>query len=427
MSLNILVVGAGVSGPAFAMLLQRSNPKHKITILERSPTIRLGGQQIDLKNQGPHILRQMGLLDEIKAKCVDETGLEVVDSKDKTIARFCVAPAGQRRPGLTSEHEILRGDMVQVLYDASIRQNQSMKAQSEDPDAGLRYVFGQTIVALDQRENDNVDVTFSNGEKKRYDLVVAADGQWSHTRRLSFGEETSKAAFRTLGIHAAYFSLPRIENEATLARAHLAPGRRMIFTRTSGRPVTGALLFTMQKSEKLSGCYRESIEKQKEAFAEAFRDIDWQADRLTSGLKSSSDFYAHELCQIKMKELSTGHVVLLGDAGYCPTPFTGLGTNLCLVGSYILAGELARHGRSNISAALRSYDEKMRPFIDECQSISPTTLSLFFPSSRLGIWAMHSLAWAVASFSERFWQGQEKLKDHHAEKLPMYPELNLPW
>lgn len=367
----------------------------------------------------------MGLLDEIKARCVDETGLEMVDSKDKTIARFGVAPAGQRRPGLTSEHEILRGDMVQVLYDASIRQNQSMKAQSEDPDSGLKYVFGQTIVALDQRENDNVDVTFSNGEKKRYDLVVAADGQWSHTRRLAFGDETSKAAFRSLGIHAAYFTLPRIENEATLARAHLAPGRRMVFTRTSGRPVTGALLFTMQKSEKLSGCYRESIDKQKEAFAEAFRDIDWQADRLTSGLKSSSDFYAHELCQIKMKELSTGHVVLLGDAGYCPTPFTGLGTNLCLVGSYILAGELARHGSSNVSAALRSYNEKMRPIIDECQSISPTALGLFFPSSRLGIWAMHTLAWAVASFSERFWQGREEPGDHHAERLPKYPELNL--
>jgi 2-polyprenyl-6-methoxyphenol hydroxylase-like FAD-dependent oxidoreductase len=200
----------------------------------------------------------------------------------------------------------------------------------------------------------------------------------------------------------------------------------MLFTRTSGRPVTGALLFTMQKSENLSGCYRESIDKQKEAFAEAFRDIDWQADRLIMGLKSSSDFYANELGQIKLKELSNGHIVLLGDAGYCPSPFTGLGTNLCLVGSYILAGELARHGSRNISAALRSYGEKMRPFIDECQSISPTALSLFFPSSRLGIWVMHSLASAVASFSERFWQGQEELTDNHAERLPKYPELNLP-
>lgn len=427
MSLNVLIVGAGVCGPAFAMLLQRSNPKHKITILERSPTLRMGGQQIDLKNQAPHILRQMGLLDELKSKCVDETGLEMVDSKDKTIAQFGVAPAGQRRLTLTSEHEIMRGDMVQVLYDASIKQNQTFKSKSGDSDAGLRYVFDQTIIALDQHENDDVDVTFSNGETKRYDLVVGADGQWSHTRRLAFGKETSRAAFKSLGIHAAYFSLPKTENETTLAKAHLAPGRRMVVTRTSGRPVTGALLFTMQKSEKLSGCYKESIDKQKEAFAEAFRDIDWQADRLTRGLKSSSDFYAHELGQIKIKELSTGRVVLLGDSGYCPSPFTGLGTNLCLVGSYILAGELARHGSNNVSAALRSYGERMQPFIDECQNISPRTLSLFFPSSRLGIWVIHYLAWAVARLSQRFWQGQEELTDHHAERLPKYPELNLPF
>lgn len=427
MSLNVLIVGAGVCGPAFAMLLQRSNPRHKITILERSPTLRMGGQQIDLKNQAPHILRQMGLLDVIKSRCVDETGLEMVDSKDKPIARFGVAPAGQRRLTLTSEHEIMRGDMVQVLYDASIKQNQDLKAKSGDPDAGIRYVFDQTIIALDQRESDDVDVTFSNGEKKRYDLVVGADGQWSHTRSLAFGKETSRAAFKSLGIHAAYFSLPKTENEATLAKLYLAPGRRMVFTRTSGRPVTGALLFTMQNSAKLSGCYRESVEKQKEAFSEAFRDIDWQAERIISGLKSSSDFYAHELGQIKMKELSSGRVVLLGDSGYCPSPFTGLGINLCLVGSYILAGELARHGSSNISEALHSYGDKMRPYIDECQSISPWTLSLAFPSSRLGIWVMHTLAWAIASLSQRFWQGQEDLTDHHAKRLPKYPELNLPF
>ena len=50
-ALNVLVVGAGVCGPIFALILQRSNPNHNITVVERWPSLRTGGQQIDLKAQ----------------------------------------------------------------------------------------------------------------------------------------------------------------------------------------------------------------------------------------------------------------------------------------------------------------------------------------------------------------------------------------
>lgn len=422
MPLNVLIVGAGICGPAFAMLLQRSNPKHKITIVERFPSLRLTGQQVDLKTQAPHILRKMGLMNEINSRCVDETGLEMLDSKGERIAMFPATAAGERRPGLTSEHEIMRGDIVQVLYDATVKQNAELKHELGDGN-GLVYEFGQTITDLSQGV-EGVDVTFSDGHKKRYDLVVAADGQGSRTRRLAFGREASDASFKTLGIHGAYFSIPRIEGEGTLARGCIAPGRRMIITRPSGRPVTGVLLFTMRESPKLKASYTESTQSQKEAFAEIFKDANWQSERLVNGLTSSDDFYAHELGQIKMKQLSTGRVVLLGDAGYCPTPFTGLGTNLCLLGSYILAGELARQG-SDVTGALKSYEEKMRPLIDECQQISSTGLGFAFPSSQLGSWIVHQLIWSVSKLNGLFSTSQKK--DDHEKRIPSYPELNLPF
>ena len=198
----------------------------------------------------------------------------------------------------------------------------------------------------------------------------------------------------------------------------------MILTRTSDRPVTGVLLFTTAKSPKLRASYRESSESQKEAFAGIFQDSDWQTERILKGLASCDDFYAHEIGQIKMNQLSTGRVVLLGDAGYGPSPFTGLGTNLCLLGSYILAGELALHG-SDVTAALRSYEEKMRPFIDECQQFSPTTLGLFFPSSRLGIWVVNQLIWGVSKLVGLFPTTQKD--DDHGKRIPDYPNLNLPF
>lgn len=164
MPLNVLIVGAGICGPALAMLLQKSNPKHNITIVERSPSLRSTGQQVDLKTQAPHILRKMGLLDEIKSCCVNETGLEVVDAKGKQIALFGATASGQRRPGLTSEHEIMRGDLVRVLYDASIKQDAELRRDVGNGQ-GVTYIFDETITALDET-TEGVDVTFFGGQKK---------------------------------------------------------------------------------------------------------------------------------------------------------------------------------------------------------------------------------------------------------------------
>lgn len=142
MPLNVLVVGAGICGPAFAMLLQRSNPKYNITIVERSPSLRSAGQQIDLKTQAPHILRKMGLLDEIKSHCVNETGLEMVDAMGRQTALFGVTASGKSRsPDLTSEHEIMRGDMVHVLYDASIKQNAELRGESRNGSSALWWQY----------------------------------------------------------------------------------------------------------------------------------------------------------------------------------------------------------------------------------------------------------------------------------------------
>lgn len=420
MPLNVLIVGAGVCGPALAMLLQGSDPSHKITVVERSPSLRTTGQQIDLKNQGVDVLRKMALLDTVKAHCVNETGLEILDSDGKPLALFGISPSGQRRITLTSEYEIMRGDLVNVLYKAGLEQYEKLK-HTLRKGGGLAYEFDKTITELNQND-DGVDVTFSDGQQKHYDLVVAADGQGSKTRRLAFGQEVSDAAWNPLGVQAAYFSIPRIEGEGGLARSFNALGRRLLITRTSGRPVTQVLLFTMGDAEKLKKSYKESIERQKEAFADAFRDAGWQNDRFMSGMESCNDFYAHEIGQIKMKQLSKGRVVLLGDAGYCPSPFTGMGATGCLIGAYVLAGELARHG-SDVPGALRAYEDIVRPPIAECQQLPGASLGIFFPSSKLGIWILRNALWAVSKVNIAFDWSQSENKGGWV--LPEYPELNL--
>ena len=63
--------------------------------------------------------------------------------------------------------------------------------------------------------------------------------------------------------------------------------------------------------------------------------------RLVEAMHAADDFVLDSMAQVHLPAWSRGRVVLLGDAAWCPTPLSGLGTSLALVGAYVLAGELA--------------------------------------------------------------------------------------
>ncbi|KAF1841008.1 FAD/NAD(P)-binding domain-containing protein [Cucurbitaria berberidis CBS 394.84] len=416
MSLKILIVGAGVCGPALALLLQKSNPKHSITVIERYPSLRTGGQQIDLKAQGIPIVKKMGLLEAIRSHLVAETGMELVDTNGKRLMHFGVqgADQGGRSLALTNEYEFMRGDMVKIFYDATIAERAEAERNGEK-EGGLKYEFGTTVTALDQSSDNGVAVTLSNGQTAQYDLVVAADGQGSRTRRLAFGEEVSTEAFKGLGVHAAYFNIPRLSTEDNLARIHFAPDSRMVMTRTGNRPITQVYFFLMkdkERNETMKKMYKESQEKQKEIWTEVYEDAGWECERFVKGMKTAEDFYACEIAQVKMPRLHTGRVVLLGDAGYCPSPFTG---------------ELARN-KNDVSAALTAYDKLMRQPITEYQKLGPGTEGGFYPSSALGIRIVNNILWTLSCFRvDKAIQWIHGMFPAEQGKwlLPEYPELNL--
>ncbi len=63
MPLKVLIIGAGVCGPALATLLRRADPSastYDITVVERAAKLRDTGLQIDLRAHGIPIVRKMG-------------------------------------------------------------------------------------------------------------------------------------------------------------------------------------------------------------------------------------------------------------------------------------------------------------------------------------------------------------------------------
>ena len=105
------------------------------------------------------------------------------------------------------------------------------------------------------------------------------------------------------------------------------------------------------------------------------------------------DFYFGPMSQVQASTWSVGRLVLLGDAAHCPTPFTGKGTALSLVGAYVLAGELSK--AASHAEAFRAYEALLRPYAERCQlELSPRFVRLMHVRTPVGI--------AIARVLQRF-------------------------
>lgn len=382
--LRILISGAGVAGPVLAFFLARAGAK--VTIVEKAPEPRTGGQNVDIRGVGLKVVRRMGLEAAVLGRTTQEEGVAFVDASDRRCAMFPVDRTGKNL-SMTAEIEIMRGDLGKIFYDATRND--------------VEYTFGSSIESMVEKD-DKVHVSFRNGSKQEYDFVFAADGLGSPTRGLIFGEDKQKSAIKSLGQYVAWFTISRRESDGMWARWYNAPGRRLILLRPdtkaeASQQITRASLWICSNSAKLQGYSKLTIAEQKALMHELFHDAGWEATRVLADMDTADDFYLSEVAQVKMDDTSwsNGRMAVLGDAAYCPSPISGMGTTVAIVGAYILAGEIARNPKDP-KAAFASYEKVMRPFVTKAQKLIPGAPQLANPETAWGIWFMNSILGLVS-------------------------------
>ncbi|MFE5587463.1 FAD-dependent monooxygenase, partial [Kitasatospora sp. NPDC056531] len=360
---DILVSGAGVAGPALAYWLRRHgfNP----VVVERAPGPRPGGQAVDLRGAGRTVIERMGLMERARALCVEQKGIALVDRRGRLTARMPVELF--EGEGIVSEIEILRGDLADLLRQAT-----------DD----VEYLYDDSITALAE-DAEGVTVHFENAPARRFHLVVGADGLHSVVRRLAFGP--GEDHYRPLGGYTAWFTV----HDPALARGldswflmYNAPGGLVAAARPGRLPgeVKAALSF---RCDPLPLDRRDGA-AQRRLLTERFAGAGWEVDRLLAGMSTAEDFAFDSYGQIHLDHYTRGRVALLGDAGYCPSPLTGLGTSLALVGGYLLAGELAA-AAGDFAAAFARYEERMRPYVTRAQELPPGGMNGYAPDTALMI------------------------------------------
>jgi 2-polyprenyl-6-methoxyphenol hydroxylase-like FAD-dependent oxidoreductase len=367
---RVLVIGASIAGNTLAWWL--SHWGFNVTVVERHPEFRVGGQNIDVRGAGREVLAKMGLKQEVRERGTGETGIRFVDEDDQTIAQFDVEDTGADGP--TAELEILRGDLARVLFDACGDK--------------VEFRFGDGVKTVNQGIGP-VSITFESGRTEDFDLVVIAEGVGSSTREMVFpGENTP----RWLDVVMGYFTIPKGQGDNGLCRIFNAGESRSIWLRPDNEGTTRAILVVQKPPE---GEEDFSVEEQKAFLRERFADAGWEAQRVLRGLETTKDLYFDVIRQVKMDRWSNKYIALTGDAAWCATPISGIGTTLAIIGAYVLAGELSR--APSLEYALRRYEEVMRPVVEQGQDVPKIAPKMLQPKTRLAVALQHAFLRVAAA------------------------------
>ncbi|MEO7046679.1 MAG: FAD-dependent monooxygenase [Ferruginibacter sp.] len=365
---SILISGASIAGPTLAFWLNYYG--FQTTIVERATGIRPGGYAIDFRGTSMQVLERMNIVEEIKRFETRAGKIIIVDKNNKKLASM--------PDGFTSgELEILRGDLANVLYEAS-------KNETE-------YIFNDSITKINQT-GDGVEVNFLRIEPRIFDLVIGADGLHSNVRALTFGKEAE--FMHHLGIYFAIFTTPNFLNLKDMAGLYYGSlGRRVgLFSAKHDTKASGSLYFA---SPEFAYNYRD-VNEQKEIIRSRFRSEEWQVPSLLKYMDEADDFYFDSVSQIRMDCWSKDRVALLGDAGYCASPMSGMGTSMAIVGAYILAGELKEANGDHI-IAFSKYEEQMRPFVNGAQKLAEGA-EWFVPVTRIKLWLSRQI-WKILPYT----------------------------
>lgn len=334
-----LVVGLGIAGLATAVRMRQIG--WDPVVVERAPARRSGGYYIALFGSGIASARRLGVLERIG------------DRGGPQIALYDVDRSGNRRPRVNlgslagGPRPLLRGDVEQGLFAAL------------PDDVEIRYA---TVPTRIDQDASGVRVTLHDTAAdttvdERFDLVVGADGMRSTVRGLAFGPRRCLHPMNYM-IGAALLDRP-VDGFALSEGLILAePGRSAwAFPFADRAP---SLLFSYRTHDVDAEFRRPPIQSIRAAFGPE------PTGPLLAGLldryEQAPDALFDSVQQVRMPHWHRGRVVLVGDAAWCMTLYSGMGISSGMAGGELLGTMLRRHD-GDVPGALRAWEARMRPFI----------------------------------------------------------------
>lgn len=309
-----LVVGGGVGGMAAAISLARRGVA--VTLIDADPEWRVYGAGISVTGISLRAFEDLGILDEVRARGFVGAGIRLRSVDGHLLLQ---SPVPEAPTPIESAGGILRP----VLHDILSRTVR---------EAGVEIRLGVKVVRMEE-DGDGVDVAFSDGTTGRFDIVTAAEGIFSDTRRMLF-PEVSGPAFTGQGCWRILAPRP-----AHIDRTEMYLGGAV---KVGINPVsrTEMYLFVL---EHVPDNPRFTPEQHVPHLAEILAPFGGDIPAVRAGLGAASQVNYRPLEWLLLPSpWYKGRIVLIGDSAHATTPHMASGAGLAVEDGLVLADEVTR-------------------------------------------------------------------------------------
>jgi 2-polyprenyl-6-methoxyphenol hydroxylase-like FAD-dependent oxidoreductase len=328
--IQVLIAGGGVAGLALAGRLARDGIG--VEIVEKSAAWDRG-TGIYLPGNAVRALRDLGVADQVTAGGRVNQRRRYLTAGGRTLFDIDVDRYWQRvAPSLGAHRQDLHAALL---------------ATSE----GVPIQLGTSVTELND-EGGGVTVTFSDGRRKEYDLVVGADGVHSVVRRLAFGAGAERPA--SLG-SISWRSVVANVIKADCWTVWTGP-RSLLLT----VPIDAERVYvfaSLSTGEEVEGT--QNVERLTAAFEDFASPVKEVVETMAA---SPADIYRSPIEQVDQDPWQRGRVVLIGDAAHAMAPTMAQGAALAMEDALVLSGLLATG--VDPGTAGHQFEERRRPRVE---------------------------------------------------------------
>ncbi len=354
---SVLVSGSGIAGLTTAYWLAKDG--WKVTIVEKAKGERLDGYMMDFYGNGWDVAEKMGIEEKIRNIHYPIIDVQIVKNNGQKYFSFPVSRMIKaldnkyrpiRRPDL--EH-ILLGEVkkfpVTILYDTVVKDLENTPAL--------------------------VKVKLSSGIQRSFDIVVGADGVHSNIRKLVFGQESLFSHY--LGYIFSFFHTKRDKSIGDNLCLYQEPNRQFGMYPYSENEMD--VLYVLKSKEHK----RMQKSEYKPFLTKEIKGMGWIAEEILENTPSEKVTFLDTTEQIRMDSWYKNRVVLVGDAGACPTLAAGQGSSMAMTEAYVLTKNLREF--EDIDKAFKGYQEELSDYVSKIQIKGAKFAKSFIPSSTLGV------------------------------------------
>lgn len=332
---KVLIVGGGIGGQSVAIGLKKAGIEAEIVEIHKA--FNVYGVGIIQQQNAMRALDMIGICDETLDRGYAYGKLKMFTGHGHLIGEAGAPPMGK----YPTHNGISRRTLHEVMYEECLK-------------LGIPFKMGQTVEEIDNRP-DGVDVTFTDGSKGSYDLLVASDGIQSKVRGMIF--EDMSPRYVGLSVWRYPFKLHK-----DLDTGHMYYGKK---SKLGLIPMSADSMYIFLVSAEgedwkldedrlvpmLKDYMSEFPVKIAQDLTAQVTDPKLVNYRPLEALRISGDWYKNR-------------VVIIGDAAHATIPQLGSGAALAIEDAVVLADEFRKNDSAEV--ALPAF---MKRRYERCMSV----------------------------------------------------------